>query len=71
MHSLLTKMGGIISSFLSPDSLRSASNYVRGEAKYIWGLKANLGDLETEKENLIATKEWLLNNNLEPDGRSG
>ncbi|KAK9229315.1 hypothetical protein WN944_022277 [Citrus x changshan-huyou] len=54
-------MGGTISTFLSADTIRSILSYVGGEAKYIWGLKGNLVDLQTQKENLIAKKQDLLN----------
>ncbi|KAH9666565.1 putative disease resistance protein [Citrus sinensis] len=54
-------MGGTISTFLSTDTIRSILSYVGGEAKYIWGLKGNLDDLQTQKENLTAKKQDLLN----------
>ncbi|KAH9714943.1 putative disease resistance protein [Citrus sinensis] len=54
-------MGGIISTFFSADTIRPILFYVGGQAKYIWGLKGNLDDLLTEKENLIAKKLDLLN----------
>ncbi|GAY68087.1 hypothetical protein CUMW_261430 [Citrus unshiu] len=54
-------MGGIISTFFSADTIRPILFYVGGQAKYIWGLKGNLDDLQTEKENLIAKKLDLLN----------
>ncbi|KAK9229318.1 hypothetical protein WN944_022280 [Citrus x changshan-huyou] len=54
-------MGGVISTFLSTDTIRSILSYVGGEAKYIWGLKDNLDELRTQKENLIAKKEGMLN----------
>ncbi|KAH9666569.1 putative disease resistance protein [Citrus sinensis] len=54
-------MGGIISTFFSADTIRPILFYVGGEAKYIWGLKGNLDDLQTETENLIAKKLDLLN----------
>ncbi|GAY34672.1 hypothetical protein CUMW_277030 [Citrus unshiu] len=54
-------MGGIISTFFSADTIRSILSYVGGEAKYIWGLKGNLDDLQTQKENLTAKKQDLLN----------
>ncbi|KAH9714952.1 putative disease resistance protein [Citrus sinensis] len=54
-------MGGTISTFLSTDTIRSILSYVSGEAKYIWGLRRNLDDLQTQKENLIAKKQDLLN----------
>ncbi|KAL9463240.1 hypothetical protein AB3S75_001111 [Citrus x aurantiifolia] len=54
-------MGGIISTFFSADTIRPILFYVGGQAKYIWGLKGNLDDLQTQKENLIAKKQDLLN----------
>ncbi|GAY66109.1 hypothetical protein CUMW_246120 [Citrus unshiu] len=54
-------MGGIISTFFSADTIRPILFYVGGQAKYIWGLKGNLDDLQTETENLIARKQDLLN----------
>ncbi|KAH9714934.1 putative disease resistance protein [Citrus sinensis] len=54
-------MGGIISTFFSADTIRPILFYVGGQAKYIWGLKGNLDDLQTQKENLIAKKLDLLN----------
>ncbi|GAY66106.1 hypothetical protein CUMW_246100 [Citrus unshiu] len=54
-------MGGIISTFFSADTIRPILFYVGGQAKYIWGLKGNLDDLQTETENLIAKKLDLLN----------
>ncbi|KAH9714931.1 putative disease resistance protein [Citrus sinensis] len=54
-------MGGNISTFFSADTIRSILFYVGGQAKYIWGLKGNLDDLQTQKENLIAKKQDLLN----------
>ncbi|KAK9232206.1 hypothetical protein WN943_022451 [Citrus x changshan-huyou] len=54
-------MGGVISTFLSADTIRPILSYVGGEAKYIWGLKDNLDDLQTQKEKLIEKKEDMLN----------
>ncbi|KAK9229319.1 hypothetical protein WN944_022281 [Citrus x changshan-huyou] len=54
-------MGGIISAFFSANTIRPILFYAGGQAKYIWGLKGNLDDLQTETENLIAKKLDLLN----------
>ncbi|GAY68094.1 hypothetical protein CUMW_261490 [Citrus unshiu] len=54
-------MGGVISTFFPLETIRPILSFVRGEAKYIWGLKGDLDDLLTQKENLIAQKEGMLN----------
>ena len=50
-----------MSTFLSAATIRPILSYVGGEAKYIRGLKGNLHDLQTQKENLIAKKQDMLN----------